>query len=237
MEILDPQSPESYLPESRMGELVAGMLNSPMIHSLDPDRLERRVRMALDGQEYTGSQFEDLRRLFILQAISVYCTTQLLEDERVLSQHHIAGEICRANCWLQLIADNEGFLDLVQPGGMNIGDNMMATGGNFWTPPGTSMVCPTIDGLSLQKWRLAEDTRQGMRGELPYHLLWRVNLTTWIDGQVKAGSFKIVEPPFRLNSGRLVESSDPPFYALTRSPGSELLIPDPGVSPPELVDA
>ena len=237
MNALDPASPESYLREDQFESFVAEMLDGPMLSRLSSQAMNQRLTDGLEEEVFESFEMDMARRVFIWQSISLFSIVELLGQDRALSEHHIAGEICRVNQFLQsLVSLDPDMAEMLIPDGMNVAENTAKTGGGLWIPPGTQLLCPTIDGNPRGHQVIEADPRHGMRGRC-YQLLWRQNLTTWLHTQVAAGGVQILEPPFKLSSGRMTDHTDPTYYAPQQQPGSEKYLPDPTSSPPELVDA
>lgn len=237
MNALDPACTESYLSEVRIAEVVGEMLEGSMLSRLAPTEMSRRLSDALEDDLFMSHEIDMARRVFIWQSVSLHCIVELLDQDRALSEHHIAGEICRVNQFLQdIVSVDPAVSELVIPRDMNVADNTAKTGGGIWIPPGTHLVCPTIDGRPRGHLTLEADPNTGMRARC-YQLLWRQNLTTWLHTQVVAGGVQILEPPFKLSSGRMTDETDPTYYAQKQQPGLEKDVDDPASRPPELVDA
>lgn len=124
MEVLDPVATESYIPENRLGVIVAAMLESPLLESLEEDFMNLRINRALTDEVIEEYEIKTARQIFILQSISLRCFVEILEGDVAMSEDQIAGEICRVNRVLQAVGALCSLTDIVQPVDCDVEANM-----------------------------------------------------------------------------------------------------------------
>ena len=173
-------------------------------------------------------------RDFKLQTMTEYCLSSVLSDGRGRSLPQIAGEICQLFARLREITRGEDTFML------DGADTMQPHKRGIWTPYGTAMTLPTINGLSPRKADFISLGYLGRYRKPSVHVQWLNQLEAMLESYALDGGrfvkLRRLEPPFELSTKHIVTEKLPPYYQWEVAGGGRETarhdLPTPGTSLP-----
>lgn len=233
MEVLDPLLRENYLTEAEVVESAEQIAHSEAVQALG-DNVKQSTVEDLEAQGVDPVVLEEARRVGFTRTICQAAVSGVMKDGLGRSEMHMAAEACRVNFAFHKILKEEVGLEFVVPEGLDVIENLRASGTNaLWNPTDTPMTCPTIDGFPIDRDRhfVLYGVPQSAKA---FHQTWYAQFRNDLFKLTVMGVLEIIKPPIFLIGGNIIAGNNPKFFAMSsRNRGGDFDEPTP--REPELV--